>query len=258
MASNGKSRATWTGAISFGLVNIPVGLHSTTTTHDIKFKLFDAGTTDGVKMPRVNERTGVPVTATERGIEWDNKLVKVTDEELEAVTPENLKTIEIVHFVQLGDIDPIYFRGSYFVSPKDAGAQRGYHMLRQAMETSGRVAIGKFVMRSKEYLVAIRPLEGALVLNQLWFEDEVKRVHEVVGDVGADISDKELSMANMLIDQMVTEWDPNQYHDEYHYRVEALLDAKAAGITPTIEQKPAAPATDDLMAALEASLKEAS
>ena len=253
-----KSRSTWSGTISFGLVVFPVGLHTTTKdVGSVKFSLFDKGTLDGVKMPRVNARTGQPVQGTDRGVDVNGTVIKITDEEIEAVSPVQNKTIEITSFVPIEDIDPLFFKGSYYVAPGTGGG-RAYAMLLKAMTDNGRVAIGKFVMRSSEYLVAIRPVEGALVLNLLHFGEEVKPITDVITIPDDVPSEKELKMAELLIDTMVKAWDPMEYQDEYKVRVRELVEAKAAGTAPVIAPMPEPAASGDLMDALEASLKAAS
>src|SRR3954452_6268736 len=170
-------RAIWTGAVSFGLVNVPVGLYSATEDHDVHFHQFEKGTTARVRNQRVNERTGEEVAYKDvvKGAELDDGgYVMLTQEELESVEPGRSRTIDISDFVDAAEIDPIYFQRSYYLAPTDDGAKKAYALLVKAMDKAERVGVATFVMRGKQYLAAIRPHDGVLVLETMHFADEVR------------------------------------------------------------------------------------
>ena len=173
----GVPRTIWKGALSFGLVNIPVGLYPATSDKSIHFNQFEEGTSDRIRYKKVNERTGeeVPQDRIVRGFDLGGgEYVILTEEELETAEPKKSRQIEISDFVEQADIDPVYFRSSYYLAPEGAGADKAYALLRQAMADAGKVAIATLVMRNKEYLVAIRPEDDALALHTMYFADEVR------------------------------------------------------------------------------------
>ena len=223
-------RAIWKGALSFGLVNIPVGLYPATSDKSIHFNQFEDGTSDRIRYKKVNERTGEEVSQDRivRGFDLGGgEYVILSDEELESAEPKKSRQVEISDFVDIADIDPVYYRSSYYLSPEGDGADKAYALLRQAMGDAGKVAIATLVMRNKEYLVAIRPEEDALALHTMYFSDEVRapgRDLELPDD--AAVSGRELSMAQLLIESMESDWDPQRYHDTHREKVEALIDEK--------------------------------
>ena len=255
-------RTIWKGALSFGLVNIPVGLYPATSDKSIHFNQFEEGTSDRIRYKKVNERTGqeVPQDRIVRGFDLGGgEYVVLSDEELETAEPKKSRQIEISDFVGLSDIDPVYFRSSYYLAPEGAGADKAYALLRQAMADAGKVAIATLVMRNKEYLVAIRPEEDALALHTMYFADEVRSPDRdlELPDTG-DVSDRELSMAQLLIESMESEWDPARYHDTYREKVEALVEEKRNGHEIVVQAGPEPPAkVVDLMDALNASIAAA-
>jgi len=255
-------RTIWKGALSFGLVNIPVGLYPATSDKGIHFNQFEEGTPDRIRYKKVNERTGKEVAGDRivRGFDLGGgEYVILSEEELESAEPKKSRQIEISDFVGLADIDPVYFRSSYYLAPEGDGADKAYSLLRQAMAEVGKVAIATLVMRNKEYLVAIRPEADALALHTMYFADEVRtpgRDLELPED--ADVSARELSMAQLLIESMESEWDPARYHDTYREKVEALIEEKRSGHEIVIQALPEAPAkVVDLMEALNASIAAA-
>lgn len=256
-------RALWTGSLSFGLVNVPVGIYAATEDKAIRFNQFQKGTADRIRNRRVNERTGEEVSFDEIVKGYDlggGEYVIITPEELAAVAPGPSRTIDISDFVDLGDIDPVYFDRPYYLAPQGKGSERAYALLLEAMATMGKVALGRFVMRDKQYLVAVRPQQRALVLETLHFADEVRDpVRDIdVLPVEATFEDREMEMAKLLIDSMTTAWDPDAYHDTYRQRVEDLIEAKRAGAVTVAEGPEPAPApVVDLLAALEASVQAA-
>jgi DNA end-binding protein Ku len=255
-------RTIWKGALSFGLVNIPVGLYPATSDKSIHFNQFEEGTSDRIRYKKVNERTGeeVPQEHIVRGFDLGGgEYVILSEEELETAEPKKSRQIEISDFVGLGDIDPVYFRSSYYLAPEGAGADKAYALLRQAMGESGRVAIATMVMRNKEYLVAIRPEDDALALHTMYFSDEVRAPgREFSVPETEDVTDRELSMAQLLIESMESDWDPERYHDTHRDKVEALIEDKRSGHEIVIQEEPEAPAkVVDLMEALNASIAAA-
>ena len=256
-------RSIWTGAISFGLVNVPVKLYSATEDKDIHFNQFQKDTGERIRYKRVAEGTGDEVEYDDivKGYEKSKgRFVMVTPEELEAVEPGKTRTIEIEDFVDLDELDPIYFEKTYYLAPASGGgADKAYALLREAMEKANKVAIGRFVMRTKQYLTALRPSGNLLLLETMFFPDEIRSTKELEDDVkGAKVSDRELKVAEQLIDSLTTEWDPQRYHDTYRERVLELIDQKSKGEEVVVEKAEAAESNVvDLLAALEASLAAA-
>ena len=255
-------RTIWKGALSFGLVNIPVGLYPATSDKSIHFNQFEEGTSDRIRYKKVNERTGdeVPQERIVRGFDLGGgEYVLLTDEELESAEPKRSRQIEISDFVGLADIDPVYFRSSYYLAPEGEGSEKAYALLRQAMNEAGKVAIATLVMRNKEYLVAIRPEAEALALHTMYFPDEVRSPgRELALSDDATVSDRELSMAQLLISSMESEWDPQRFHDTHREKVEALIQEKRSGHEIVIQSGPEPAATVvDLMDALNASIAAA-
>ena len=255
-------RTIWKGALSFGLVNIPVGLYPATSDKSIHFNQFEDGTSDRIRYKKVNERTGkeVPQDRIVRGFDLGGgEYVILSDEELEQAEPKKSRQIEISDFVGLADIDPVYFRSSYYLAPEGAGADKAYALLRQAMAEAGRIGIATLVMRNKEYLVAIRPEDDALALHTMYFSDEVRAPgREFSVPDTEDVTDRELSMAQLLIESMESDWDPERYHDTHRKKVESLIEEKRSGHEIVIQEEPEAPAkVVDLMEALNASIAAA-
>ena len=256
-------RTIWKGALSFGLVNIPVGVYPATSDKSIHFNQFEEGTSDRIRYKRVNERTGDEVANDRivRGFDLGGgEYVILSDEELESAEPKKSRQIEISDFVGLADIDPVYFRTSYYLAPEGAGSDKAYALLRRAMSDAGRIGIATMVMRNKEYLVAIRPEDDALALHTMYFSDEVRSPGKELPELpeNGDVSDRELSMAQLLIESMESEWDPERFHDTHREKVEALIEEKAQGHEIVIQSAPEEPAkVVDLMEALNASVKAA-
>ena len=255
-------RTIWKGALSFGLVNIPVGLYPATADKGIHFNQFEEGTSDRIRYKKVNERTGDEVSPDRivRGFDLGGgEYVLLNDEELESAEPKRSRQIEISDFVDLTEIDPVYFRASYYLAPEGEGTDKAYALLRQAMSESRKVAIATLVMRNKEYLVAIRPEGDALALHTMYFADEVRvpgREFPLPED--PEISERELSMAQMLIGSMESDWDPARFHDTHREKVEALIEEKRGGREIVIQSVPEAPTkVVDLMEALNASIAAA-
>jgi DNA end-binding protein Ku len=253
-------RSIWSGAISFGLVNVPVKLYSAVSRKTVRFHQLNRDTGNRISQRRVDPETGDEVAYDDivKGYELTkDHYVVITPEELEALDPEKTRTIDIEDFVDLEDIDPIYYDHPYYLVP-DTGATKAYGLLLNAMQESGKVAIAKVVLRSKEQLVAIRPQDELLCMETMIFADEVV-AHDSIDDLPAakdlKASARELKMAQQLIDSLSTEWEPGKYRDEYREKVLELIERKAAGEEIAVQPEAPQPAkVPDLMAALEASL----
>jgi DNA end-binding protein Ku len=253
-------RSIWSGAISFGLVNVPVKLYSAVSRKTVRFHQLNRDTGNRISQRRVDPVTEEEVAYDDivKGYELTkDSYVVITPEELEALDPERTRTIDIEDFVDLEDIDPIYYDHPYYLVP-DTGATKAYGLLLNAMRESGKVAIAKVVLRSKEQLVAIRPQEDLLCMETMIFADEVV-AHDSIDDLpeAKDLkaSARELKMAQQLIDSLSTEWEPEKYRDEYREKVLELIERKAAGEEIAVQpEAPAPKEVPDLMAALEASL----
>jgi DNA end-binding protein Ku len=252
-----RSSAIWTGSISFGLVTVPVRLVSATRSQDVRFNQLEAETGSRIRYRRVSEQTGeeVPNDQIVKGYELENgHYVVLEPDELAALKPTASRQIEIEDFVDLSEIDPIYFEQPYYLIP-DKDAAKAYRLLTQVMEDEGKVAVGRFVLRSKEALVAIRPVDGMLCLETMRYADEVLAVDREQIDSEAEPSERELDMARQLVSTLAGVFDPEKYRDEYREEVLALIERKAAGeeiVAPAAPEEPAK--VLDLMAALEASL----
>ena len=254
------ARAIWSGAISFGLVNVPVKLYAATSPKSVRFHQLSSKTGGRIKQKRVDSTTGdeVPYEDIVKGYEiTPDRYVVITPEELDTLEAKATKTIDVEDFVDLADIDPIYFDHAYYVAPATGGA-KAYRLLLDAMRESGKVALARIVLRSKQQLAALRPAGDVLTLSTMLFGDEVltpDRLDELDSVSEAEASDRELKMARQLIDSLSTDFEPSKYRDEYRDRVLALIERKAGGeeitMQPAAEEPEAAP---DLMAALEASL----
>src|ERR671919_1440086 len=254
-------RAIWSGAISFGLVSIPVKLYSAVSRKTVRFHQIDAESGQRIRQQRVNPESGdeIPYEQIVKGYEiGPDRYVTITPEELESLEPQKTRTIDIEDFVDLEQIDPIYYDHPYYLAP-DTGAAKAYRLLVDAMEESGKVAVARVVLRSKEHLVAIRPRVGALAMETMLFADEVIPADSLEELAAADgdvkTSDRELAMAQQLIDSLSSEFEPDKYHDEYREKVLDLIERKAQGEEIAVQPEAPAPANvPDLMAALEASL----
>jgi len=264
------ARTVWKGSLSFGLVNVPVGLYPATEDQAIHFHQFEEGTADRIRLRKVNERTGDEVAPGHivKGYDLGNgESVIVEPDELDDVAPERSRTLEIGDFVDLADIDPIYYRSTYYLAPADDGALKAYRLLARAMEQSGRAGIAPLVLRGKEYLCVVRARDGVLVLETLYFDDEIRSPDEMLAEVkGVDDPkalrsprppSRELDMAVQLVSSMTADWDPSNYRDSYRLEVEQLIEAKRRGksVVATAPEESPAPVVD-LMTALEASVRK--
>jgi len=251
------ARSLWTGSLSFGLVNVPVQLVSAVRDLDLHFRQLHASDDMPIETQRVCSKEGKEVPYEEIGREYDG--VVLTDEELSAADPAKTRTIDIESFVKLAEIDPLYFDHPYYLVPagETDGTVRAYRLLAGVMEQSERAALGRFVLRTKEYLVAIRVRDGALALSTLRFHDEVRDTDGIPG-AGGRSKPKEVKQAVKLIEALSTDWKPEDYEDEYRKRLQAIVRKKRKGgeiKRPEADPERTQP-VPDLMAALEASLSE--
>jgi DNA end-binding protein Ku len=256
------ARAIWSGAISFGLVNIPVKLFSAVSRKTVRFHQLDSETGSRIQQKRVHPKTGeeVPYEKLVKGYELSpDRYVVIQPEELEAIEPKKTRTIEISDFVEMEQIDPIYYDHPYYLMP-GTGAEKPYALLLQALNDSERVAIARVVIRSKENLVAIRPRDGVLTMETLLFGDEVVSPDSLgEGELEqAKTTKKEVDMAMQLIDSLSADFDPDKYRDEYRLAVLEMIERKAEGKEIAVQEEAEEPAeVPDLMAALEASIANA-
>ena len=252
----------WSGAISFGLVNVPIKLYSAVSKKTVRFHQLNGETGNRIQQKRVDPETGEEVAyeSIVKGYELTrDRYVIINPDELEALDPEKSRSIDIEDFVDLAEIDPVYYDHPYYLVP-DKGAAKAYGLLLGAMQEAGKVAIARVVLRSKEQLVAIRPHKDGnlLMMETMIFADEVVPTEDLDGlpeskDLKA--SDRELKMAEQLIESLASEFDPTRYHDQYREKVLELIEAKAQGEEIVVQpEAPKAERVPDLMAALEASL----
>jgi DNA end-binding protein Ku len=255
-------RPIWTGSISFGLVNVPIKLVSATSPKDVRFHQLHSTDNSRIQQKRVCSADGeeVPFEEIVKGYEISaGRYVVIDPEELRAADPEATHTIDIEEFVDLDQIDPIFYERAYYLVP-DKRAEKPYKLLAEAMAKTNKVGIATFVMRTKQYLCALRASEGALVLSTMLFADEVVPLAGLEGlnEAEVTLSDRELAMAEQLIDSLGADFEPEKYHDTYRERILDLIAMKAEGQEISAPAVTAAPgAVVDLMAALEASLAAA-
>ena len=255
------ARTIWKGSLNFGLVNVPVGLYPATQDKAIHFNQLEEGTSDRIRYKKVNERTGKEVEARKivKGFDLGGgEYVILTDDELAAAEPERSRMIEITDFVDLDEIDPVYYRSTYYLAPEGEAAGKAYALLRQVMRESNKVAIGTLVMRNKEYPVAIRPDDEVLKLETMYFSDEIRSPTKELPDLpgSSELSEREVAMAKLLLESMESEWDPSRYHDTHRQKVEELVEAKRQGdeiVVGSTEVK--ATNVADLMEVLSASIE---
>jgi len=256
-------RSIWTGAISFGLVTVPVKLYSAVQRKTVRFHQLDAEGGVRINQRRVNPVSGeeVPYERLVKGYEIaPDKYVLIDPAELEALEPEKTRTIDIEDFVELSDIDPVFYDHPYYLAP-GAGGAKPYRLLLDAMAETGKVGIATVVIRSKQHLVALRPMGDVLGMATMLFADEVvdpERIDDIPDSEDVKTTDKELAIAKQLVESLASEFEPSKYRDTYREEVLALIERKAAGeevaIQPAPEERPAE--VPDLMSALQASLDE--
>jgi DNA end-binding protein Ku len=256
------ARAIWSGSISFGLLNVPVKLYSAVSKQTVRFRELRESDGSRVRHKRVSEKDGkeVPYEKIVKGYEFaPEQYVTLTRDELSELDPKKTRAIEIQDFVDLDEIDPIYFEHPYYLGP-DKGAEKAYGLLVHAMNQERKVAIARFVLRNKEHLAAIRPMGNVLTMATMRFADEVvdpdQLDAEVLEQKPTKPEKRELDMARQLISSLATDFDPSKYRDEYREELTNLLEQKAAGkeIVSAPSEEPKPTKAPDLMAALEESL----
>lgn len=256
------ARAMWSGTISFGLVNIPVKLFAAVKDRDVHFHMLSKEGHCRLRRKLVCPDTGeeVQFKDTTRGIEIaPDEYVVVSDKELENLKPEAGRAIEIQDFVELKEIDPVYYDRPYYLVPDEKG-KHAYRLLFEALSRSQKVGIAKFVMRAKEYLAALRPMSNVICLETMRYQDEIVPADDVAGDAaGGKVNERELEAAERLIDALVNEFNPRKYHDEYRERVEHLVEQKAKGKQVKVQEAPEREPTRliNLMDALQKSIEAA-
>ena len=251
----------WSGAISFGLVNVPVKLYSAVSKKTVRFHQLNGKTGHRIAQKRTDSQTGDEVSFEDivKGYELTkDRYVVITPDELETLDPVKSRSIDIEDFVNLADIDPVYYDHPYYLVP-DKGSAKAYGLLLDAMRQSGKVAIAKVVIRSKEQLVAIRPAPGGvLMMETMIFADEVvspESIDDLPDPDDLNVSDREVKMAQQLIESLTSDFEPEKYRDEYREKVLELIERKASGQEIAVQPEAPEPAkVPDLMAALEASL----
>jgi DNA end-binding protein Ku len=251
----------WSGAISFGLVNIPIKLFTAVNRKSVSFNQIDTRTGSRIQYRKVSAADGeeVPAEQIAKGYQLGSgEYVLIGDDELAALDPVASRSIDIEQFVDLDEIDPLYYDSAYYVAP-DKAARKPYALLTRAMEEEGKVAIARFVMRSKQYLAALRPKDGVLVMSTMVYADELNDPIQLVDDLDdVDVSPKELTMATQLIESLTEPFEPEKFEDTHRNQVLDLIDRKAAGEEVVAAPEPAAEdKVVDLMAALEASVRDA-
>ena len=257
-------RSLWTGSLSFGLVKVPVVLETAVRDVDLHFRQLHEKDGAPIEVQRwcSKEDVEVPYDEITRAYECDDgSQVTVSDLELDAIAPRRTRTIEIAEFVDLEDVDPIYFDHPYFLLPgsDDDGAERAYRLLTEVMSRTDRAALGRFVMRAKEYLAIVRVRDGVLTLTTMLFADEVRATKDV--DAATQKSHqptrRQLDAAVAVIEELSAEWDPGKYRDDYRARLKSVVDQKRKGKTVNApEEAEEPPEAPDLMAALERTLEE--
>jgi DNA end-binding protein Ku len=257
------ARPVWSGTISFGLVNVPVKAYSAVRDHDVHFHQLQKRTGSRIRYQKVSEKSGKEVDPEdiEMGFEVrKGRYVTFAKDELQDLRPESTKAVDISDFVPLEDIDPIYYERTYWLVPDGQPATKAYQLLRAAMEDRQRVAIGTVVMRNKQYLTAVRPLDGALAMSTMRFADEVvprKDVDELPSR--SKPTPKNLQMAVQLLDAMASDWNPRRYEDTFTEELRQRIEAKERGeeVVEEAERPEPSGKVIDLMAALEESLDAA-
>lgn len=252
----------WKGAISFGLVHIPVKLFAATEDKNIKLRYLHKECNTPIKYERVCPNCDREVENEEiiRGYEYEkDRFVTLEKEEIDELKKAQSKTIEMIDFVKLEDIDPIYFNRSYFIGPNDNG-EKAYTLLKQAMDDSGKIGIAKVTMHSKEHLAAVRVYDKGLLMETIFYPDEVRNIDHVPGldEQTTELTDKELDTAIRLIDQLTTAFEPEKYEDEYRNALSELIESKVSGNElKTAKRAQKKENVVDLMEALQASIDEA-
>lgn len=261
------ARPIWKGSLSFGLVNVPVTLHGGETSNEIHFHLLDRRDMSPIQYQRINSKTGreVPWDETVRGYEFEpDRYVVLSDDDLESANPKSTQTIEILAFVDLADIAPSYFERPYYLVPERQGV-KSYALLRETLRRTGKAGIAKVVLRTRQHLAAVVPVGDAIVVDLMRFADEIRDAADLDLPSGKQgVSEKELDLAERLVDAMVEPWDPERYRDDYRVDVKALIEQRVAagelagGKAAPPVRRPSGPKVVDLMALLKQSVEAGS
>jgi DNA end-binding protein Ku len=258
------AHAIWSGVLSFGLVSMPVQLFAATQSHALRFNQIQRGTSDRVRNRRVNERTGeeVPFEEIVKGFDTgEEEYVVVEPKELDDIAPGRSRSLEITGFVDLREIEPLYFDRPYYMAPKGKEYIKVYSLFLEALGRSHKAGVATFVMRNREYLVVVKPEGDVLALHTLHWADEVRNPHQELGGLleeRADLAERELETAVQLVEALSIDWQPEEYHDTYQERIRELIEAKRTGAT--VEKAAPPPRSTnviDLMDALQASVEKA-
>jgi DNA end-binding protein Ku len=248
------ARPIWSGTISLGLVSVPVRMFTATSSQELRFHFLDRRDMAPIGYDKVNKETGESVPADEivRGFEFERgRFVEVTEEDIDRLDVELTHAIDICDFVSIDEIDPLYFRKGYYLLPQE-GAEKPYRLLAKALADTGRVAIAKVVIRNKQHLACLRPVDDTLVLETMYYADEVRQPEAAPKP---QVRAAEVEMAKTLIENLAAKWDPARYHDNYRSELLELLQRKAEGAPLPEREEEAEGEVVDLMEALRQSVE---
>src|SRR5881296_1233746 len=234
------ARAIWKGSISFGLVNIPIALYPATRREELKFRLLRKSDLSPVNYRRVAEKDGkeVPWDEIVKGYEYEKgKYVVLKDEDFQRVDLEATQTVDIQDFVELDEIDPIFFYKPYYLEPQKGG-DKAYALLRDALKDSKKVGVAKVVIKTREYLAGVKPEDGALVLELMHFADELADTSKLHIPKKVEVGKREMKMAKSLIDSMSSKWNPEKYKDDYREALMEVIEEKVEAGGKEIDEKP--------------------
>lgn len=249
-------RSIWSGAISFGLVNVPVRMYSAVSEHRLHFNYVHVEDGSPIGYAKYCKAEDKPVDDSEiaKAFDWDGEYVILRDEDFERAQADSFKTIDIQDFVAYEEIDPVFFDRTYYLGP-DKGGEKVYALLAKAMADDGRAAIAKFVMRERQHLACLRVRDGGLILERMHFADEVRSLEDVLPESAPTLERQELELARDLIERLAGRFEPEKYRDTYRDALWAIIEERHAGGTVEKAERPEAPtAAPDLMEALRASL----
>ncbi|MFN7149065.1 MAG: Ku protein [Microthrixaceae bacterium] len=259
------ARGVWTGSITFGLVSVGVKALTAVRDHDVHFHQIEKGTGSRIGNQKISKESGEPVESDDIELGYEvssGKHVVFDPTEIDELRPRSTRVLAVTDFVDLASIDPVYFERTYWLAPTDEGAAHAYRLLAAAMERSQQVGIGTVVMRNKQYLTAVRPMDGALAMSTLRFADEVVDVDDIdeIPQDGDAPTKKEMALAMQIIDSLATEWDPSRYEDTFTDELIGMIEAKAEGdevVAEPLDEEDDGGKVIDLMAALQASVESA-
>jgi DNA end-binding protein Ku len=255
-------RPVWSGSISFGLVNVQVKAYGAVRDNRVHFHQIDRNSGSRIGYQKIAKETGEIVASEDIEMGYEvakGRYVIFDPSEIDALRPKTTRLVKVDDFVDINDIDPVYYDKTYWLAPDGDAAAHAYPLLLEAMESEGRIGIGTVVMRNNQYLAAIRPLDGALAMSTMRFEDQIVERDAIPGldDEREAPTTKELGLATQIIESLASEWDPGQYHDTYTAELRRLIEAKDEGDEIVTEEEPVGAKVIDLMAALEASVAAA-